>query len=220
MTLRPLLPLALATAVAIALAGCNPAPESPAQGAAGAATTVEETVGSSVASAMGEAKRKLETESMKFDAPGLPPAEITAQGELLIDGRTVPTTPAQRELLVRYRAQVAGVATAGMDVGVQGAQLAVRTVGDAVRGVLNGQPEQIEQRVEAQAEPIRQAALKLCDRLPALFETQQALAAALPAFAPYAKFDQKDIAQCRQDVASEGGAASVPPSAPDAPAAR
>ena len=203
----------LAIAVTAALAGCNAGRDEAGQ----QATTIEKNVETNVRSAMDEARRKLETENISLNATGAPEAAITPKGDLLIDGKPVPVTQEQRMLLLDYRAQLAGVASAGMDVGVQGAQLAAKAVGEALRGVFSGNPDQIEKRVEAQAEPIRQAALKLCDRLPDLYASQQKLAASLPAFAPYAKMDQTDIDECRTD-AMDGKAPSAP-AAPIAPAA-
>lgn len=211
---------ALAFAVAMALAACG---RDEARGAADDATAIERNVESNVETAMDEARRELATGNISLDASGQPDAEITPKGDLLIDGKAVPVTAAQRALLVDYRAQLVGVAAAGMDVGKQGAKLAARAVGEAVRGIFSGKPDDVEKRVEAQAEPIRQAALKLCDRLPGLYQAQQSLAASLPAFKPYAKMDLDDVEDCRKD-ALDGKppappAAPAPPSPPDAPTA-
>lgn len=139
--------------------------------------------------------------SLSSDDANAPDAAITPQGELLVDGRKVPTSPAQQALLLDYRTQVAGIAQAGADIGLQGADLAMKAMGEAVKGVFNGASEQdIERVVEAQAGGIKQEAMKLCDRLPALLETQQALAAALPEFRPYASASQDDVLDCHRDA--------------------
>jgi hypothetical protein len=39
--------------------------------------------------------------------------------------------------------------------------------------------------------------MKICDRLPGLYKAQQDLAAALPAFQPYASMDEGDVEDCR-----------------------
>lgn len=214
-----LAPLALVAALA-ACSRDDSAP--PTTGDAGA--SVESRVESNMAAAMDKARGELATENISLDAPGAPKAEITPKGDLLIDGKAVPVTEAQRALLLDYRAQLVGVASAGMDVGVQGAKLATRAVGEALRGVFSGKPDEIEKRVEAQAEPIRQAALQLCDRLPALLAAQQKLSASLPAFAPYAELDQGDVDECRRDVRDgqppEPPQAPSPPDAPEAPPKR
>ncbi|GAB2520157.1 hypothetical protein [Lysobacter humi (ex Lee et al. 2017)] len=207
----------LALAVAAALTGCNPGREE-ARTAQESGTAIERNVETNMQAAMDEARTKMAQGNIGLDGRGdAPKAEITPKGDLLIDGKAVAITDEQRMMLLDYRAQVAGVASAGMDVGVQGARLAARAVGEAVRGVFSGRADEVDKRVEAQAEPIRVAALKLCDRLPAMFEAQQKLAVALPAFAPYATMEKEDFDDCRKDAMD--GKAPTPPAAPTAPGA-
>ncbi|HUH90072.1 MAG TPA: hypothetical protein VLZ76_05360 [Lysobacter sp.] len=138
--------------------------------------------------------------SLSSDDANAPDAAITPQGELLIDGHKVATDAAQQALLLDYRTQIAGIAQAGADIGLQGADLAMKAMGEAVKGVFNGASEDdIKRAVEAQASGIKQEAMKLCDRLPALLATQQKLAAALPEFQPYATMDQSEIDDCRNN---------------------
>ncbi len=211
-TVRTLLCIALAAT----LAACNASRDEGERQAASAEQAVE----SNMQSAMDKARDKLATDNISLGSTTGPDAEITPQGDLLIDGKPVAISDEQRRLLLDYRAQLAAVASAGMDVGVQGAQLAAKAVGEAVRGIFSGKPDEIEQRVEAQAEPIRQAALKLCDRLPQLLATQQKLAAAVPEFAPYAKMDANDVEDCQRET-RDGHEPAAPeaPVAPDAPEA-
>jgi hypothetical protein len=209
---------ALALAIVAALTACNRDNDT-ARAAGDGTSSIESSVESNMTEAMDQARHELTSENISLDATGQPKAEITPKGDLLIDGKAVPVTDAQRAQLLAYRGHLVGVASAGMDVGVQGAKLATRAMGEAVRGIFSGEPDQIEKRVEAQAEPIRQAALKLCDRLPALFDAQQALAASLPAFAPYAKMDRDDIDDCRKDALDGKPQPPAPPAAPSPPAA-
>ncbi|MDQ3228847.1 MAG: YggN family protein [Pseudomonadota bacterium] len=134
---------------------------------------------------------------------GQPKAEITPAGELLVEDKVVAVTPAQRALLLQYRQHVIGLAEAGMEIGVQGADLGIKAAGEAIRGALGGDTTRSEQRVEVEAAKIEAAALKLCQRLPAMLATQQTLAASLPAFRPYATMDQSDIEECL-DETSDG----------------
>ena len=60
-------------------------------------------------------------------------------------------------------------------------------------------PDQIEQRVNAEAKKLEERAAQICDQLPALLATQQQLAAAIPEFKPYATMDQSDIDECRDN---------------------
>lgn len=124
-------------------------------------------------------------------------AELTPQGDLLLDGKKVETTPAQHALLVQYRQQIVGVAETGMALGVQGADLGGKAIGAVFDGLLSGNPDQIEARIEAAADKLEAEAMRLCKQLPALLTTQQALAASLPEFKPYATMKQSDIDDCR-----------------------
>lgn len=178
--------------------------------------------------AIAEAQRKLETENIPVDSStsftidghrygasrsssDLPRAEITPQGELLVAGEPVPATPGQRELLLEHRTQIIGVAHAGMALGAQGANIA-GTALSGLGGLLLGGEEgrnAYEERVKAEAEAIKQEAVKLCSLLPGLYDSQQALAAAMPEFAPYATMTRQDIDECGKDIADDATADAV-----------
>jgi hypothetical protein len=136
--------------------------------------------------------------------PNLPKAEITPKGDLLVAGKAVTIDADQRALLMDYRAHVIGVAESGMEIGVQGADLATKAMGEAFKGIFSGKSEQeIEKTVEAEAAKIKMSAAKLCGRLPAMMASQQRLAAALPEFKPYATMTQEDIDDCFKDSKEE-----------------
>ena len=129
-----------------------------------------------------------------------PKAEISPKGDLLIDGKAVAINAEQRAMLLEYRAHVISVAESGMEIGVQGADLAAKAMGEAFKGIFSGKSEQdIEKSVEAEAGKIKLAATKLCGKLPAMMSSQQKLAAALPEFKPYATMTQEDIDECRDE---------------------
>lgn len=205
-----------ATAALALLAACgernDPARPDPAK------PVPQTAIGRSVEKAMDKARAKLATENISLtdfhvsghhngitvtndEDPndGRPKAEITPQGDLLIDGRKIEANAQQHALLLQYRKQIEGVAGAGMDIGVQGAELGVKAATEAIKGIFSGNPDDVEQRVEAEAEQIKLSARKLCDQLPAMLETQTALAAAMPEFRPYATMDQSDIDDCYDD---------------------
>jgi Protein of unknown function (DUF2884) len=156
-------------------------------------------IGKAVKQATNEARQELAKGNITLSRDGSSPAEITPQGDLLIDGKAVPVDDAQRKLVLEYRGQIVAIAEAGIGIGVQGADLAGKAVGEALKGVFSGNTDQIEQKIEAEAKGIEQAAVKLCERLPALLDAQNRLVAALPAFQPYAKMDQTDIDDCGKD---------------------
>jgi hypothetical protein len=133
-----------------------------------------------------------------------PRAEISPAGDLLVEGKAVDVTPAQRALLLEYRSEVIGVAEAGMTIGAKGADLAGDAIGEAIGSIFSGDTDKMEQRVEAQAEKLKQEAKVLCGRLPAMLATQQKLAASLPAFRPYATMEQDDVDDCVDDIDDKG----------------
>jgi hypothetical protein len=116
----------------------------------------------------------------------------------------VDVTPAQRRLLLDYRAEVIRVGETGLEIGSKGADLAGEAIGQAIGSIFSGDTREMEQRVEARAEQLKQEAKVICGQLPALMETQQRLAASLPAFRPYATLEQKDIDDCMDDL-DKGG---------------
>ena len=82
-------------------------------------------------------------------------------------------------MLVAYHRELGGIADAGIATGKEGVKLAGKAVGAAVKGIFSGNPDHIEQEMEAEAKKVEAEAMKICDRLPGLYKAQQELAAAL-----------------------------------------
>ena len=156
-------------------------------------------LGKAVKEATDEARKELATENINLSATGHPDAEITPAGDLLIAGKAVVVSAEQRALLLEYRKHVNLIAEAGIGIGLDGADLAGKAVTEALKGVFTGNPDQVEQKIEAEAEGIKQSVQTLCDRLPALKAAQDTLAASLPEFKPYAEMDQNDIDECMSE---------------------
>lgn len=146
-----------------------------------------------------KARVELAKNDIDLNADGQPKAAITPQGDLVIDGKPVAMTDAQRKLALDYRAGITAIAEAGIDIGLQGADLAGKAVTEALAGVFTGKSDEIEKRIEHHAEGIKASAVKLCEKMPALLEAQNRLADALPEFKPYATMDQQDIDDCGKD---------------------
>ena len=204
---------ALLLALALPLAACQRAPEPPAPpappaapGTAGAQTAI----GRTVEKAINEAREELRTENISISngpniningrnirrADDQPKAEITPQGDLLIEGKTVEIDAAQRKLLLDYREHIIAIAEAGMAMGIKGADLAGKAISETLGGLLSGNTDEIEQRIEAEAEKLEADAHQLCAQLPPMLDLQQQLSASLPAFKPYATMTQEDIDEC------------------------
>lgn len=169
--------------------------------------------------AMQEAKQELATKNIDVDSVHIgdgqskdkdkesrSKAQITPQGELLIEGKKVAATPTQQAMLLDYRKQIVGVAEAGMDIGAQGADLGVNAAKEAMWGALIGKSDKdIETAIKPQTDKIQAAAAKLCLRMPGLLSAQQNLAAAMPEFRPYATMQQKDVDDCGKDMKDKDG---------------
>lgn len=217
-------PLALALFAGLALAGCGSDNTAAEAEAAGEPTTL---IGKAVKSATDEARKKLADGNLTLnDGAGGVKAELSPKGDLIIGGTAVPMTDAQRALALTYRQRLTEVAIAGIEVGTQGADLAGKAVSEAMKGVFTGKSDEVEAKIEAEAKKIEAAATQLCTKLPALLEAQNQLAAALPAFQPYAKMDQSDIEDCGKDgkvnvdiPGVQVGAADAAPSSGDSTAA-
>lgn len=149
-----------------------------------------------------EVREEMATENLDLGrGKGLPRAELTPEGEMLIDGKPVGLDPAQRELAIAYRGNVAAIAEAGVGIGMQSAELAKESLGIAINGLLSGEgTAAVEENTKEKAKEIEAVALTLCDRLPELYQSQQALAEAVPEFAPYADMDESDIDDCHVNV--------------------
>lgn len=208
--------LAIALLAALPLLAACGRDAAPPADAAAASKPADTMIGRRVQEAMDKARAELATENIDLDKlhvsgnrgginittsddTGKPKAEITPGGDLLVEGRKIEATAEQHALLLQYRRQVEGIASAGMEIGAAGADLGVKAATEALKGIFSGNTDDIEQRVEAEAEKIKASAMKLCDQLPAMLDTQTRLAAAMPEFRPYATLEQSDIDDCYED---------------------
>lgn len=172
----------------LTVAACNRGGDESRQGLA-------ESVGASIVERMAEESIKLGS-----NRSGIPAAEITPAGDLLVGGEKVPIDAAQRALVMDYRAQLAKLAQSGAKVGLEGAEMAGTAMTELAKAALSGDMDKAEKNIEAQAESIEASARLLCDQVPLLIETERRLAAAVPQFAPYATLDEKDGKDCDDKV--------------------
>ena len=196
MNLLRLLPATLLCLPLIACGGTSSAPDKSVGKSVAEATSG---VGQTVKEAMDDARKDIAQGNIKISADKQPRAEITPDGRLLIAGKEVAANDVQRRHLQEYRGHVVAVAMAGMDVGLAGAKLGANADGEALKGIFSGDSEGVEKRINAEAAKIEAQAKRICDRLPAMLASQQALARELPAFKPYATMDQSDVDDCGKD---------------------
>jgi hypothetical protein len=220
-----LLASALALSGLLPLSACSRSSSPPSEATVATAVTEPATaIGRHVEQAMDQAREKMIASnldisgSMNININGHPferpasqtKAEITPQGDLLIAGKSVTVTPEQHALLLAYRGQVIGVASAGMALGSQGADIGISALtglADVALGGKKGQQD-YQQRMEAEGKQMEIKALALCKQLPPMLATQQQLAASLPEFKPYAGMTQQDIDECGKDLKARGIAVS------------
>lgn len=193
--------LGLGALLLVGLTACGQKP-APAPTAADESAVASTRLGQKVREATDKAREKMATSNISVSegASTLPKADITPQGDLLIGGKPITIDDKQRALLLQHRANVTAVALAGMEIGVQGADLGMRAASEAIKGIFSGNTDDIEKKIEAEAEKMKLSAAKLCEKLPPLKDSQQALAAAIPEFKPYANMDQSDIDGCMDDA--------------------
>ena len=147
-----------------------------------------------------------DTSKSKRAKADLARAEITPQGDLLIDGKVQAIDAGQRRQLLAYRRQVIAVAKAGIDIGQRSADAALEAVGSGswvglLVGAMTGSLERrIERVVKQEIEP---GVRGICRQLPAMMDSQQRLSASLPQFRPYATLEADDVADCENDIRNE-----------------
>lgn len=194
-----------AVLICLPLMACSRQPDDASQTST-VASLLDDTVSKSIRKVGDKVQQKMAAGDISIGGDTLPKAAITATGELVIDGTPVALDAAQRQQLMAYRQQLVDIANDGVGIGLQGAELGVGAAAEALGAVFNGEDEkQMNARIEARADDIRQAARQLCERLPALMSAQQQLASAVPAFAPYASMDQDAVDTCRRE-----GSVSLP----------
>lgn len=131
---------------------------------------------------------------------GSPDAGISATGDFSIDARPITVDASQRALLQTYYHNVISIRDHGIETGKEGAATAGVALKSVASGLASGNTGQIDKQVNAQADKVKQAAMKICQDLADMQATQGALAAQLPAFKPYAGLvASSDVRDCRKD---------------------
>ncbi|MEO7478456.1 MAG: DUF2884 domain-containing protein [Lysobacteraceae bacterium] len=130
-------------------------------------------------------------------AQGAPNAVITPAGDLSIDNKSVAVTPEQRDLLKKYYGDVVAIRQAGIETGKAGAAMAGHAIGAVASGLAHGDPDSIGPKIDAHAKEIESKAMVICNDVVALRTTQDAIAASLPAFKPYANIEKQEVDDCR-----------------------
>lgn len=166
---------------------------------------------------LAEARKELKTENLRLDnslrfgdginsqSADLARAEITPDGNFLIDGKKQNIDADQRRQLLAYRKQVIAIALSGIEIGEQSAEAALAVVDSSWISLLfNAMTGRLESRIERDVmQQVQPAVLAICRQLPAVMASQQQLASSLPQFQPYATLEADDVADCEDEVRHE-----------------
>lgn len=142
------------------------------------------------------------TEQAREEAAALPKAEITPAGDFLVEGKAATIDAGQRRALLAYRTEVIDIARAGLELGERSAGVALDAVDQGLfRLMFSAMTGSLERRMEKSIrQTIEPGVREICARLPALLETQQRLADAVPGFRPYATLRADDVDDCMAEV--------------------
>ncbi|NZA25948.1 DUF2884 family protein [Luteimonas sp. SJ-92] len=126
-------------------------------------------------------------------------AVIAADGALTIDGEPVELTAQQQALLRDYHGDLIRIRQGALDIAGQGVALGGKAVTEALKGVLSGNPGDIEQKIDSEAAKIEAEAEKLEAHAEALKARQREIARQLPRLRPYLIEDAAELAEALTD---------------------
>lgn len=162
-----------------------------------------------------------------IEAGGQPAlARVGLDGHLSIGSVEVETGPEAQQALKTYGAAALAMKTHALALGRAGVSFGFDTVRDVVEGLIEGRHDEIGDQAREGAALLVAQARELCGRMDAVLAAQAAVAAAVPAFRPYAVMDAAQVRECFEEIDDEAkdpgdGArptSSPPPEVPRAPA--
>lgn len=133
---------------------------------------------------------------VSIHARGADAAILAADGGLSIGGNTVALTPIQQALLKDYYESIVALKDAAIATGKAGIATAGTALATVASGLASGDTDSIGAKVQQKAAKVEAAAAKICVDLATLRLRQDAIAAQLAAFRPYALIDAGEVARC------------------------
>lgn len=124
-------------------------------------------------------------------------ARIGADGAISIDGKPLTLSAAQQAAGREFYAQALGIRRDGAAIGKAGADMAGQVLATVAQDLRNGQTDQTEAKIEAQAAKLQDQAMRICQRVETLRRAQQQLTEALPQFQPFARVVAGSGEECR-----------------------
>lgn len=128
--------------------------------------------------------------------PDQPRARVTPDGALLLDEKPVTLGAAGKAAMARYYSVGRGFGNGAVQLGFDSASFAAHTVGKVFEGLLHGDTDQIEKDAKQGSAAIKDQARALCQSLQDWRAAQEAAAAAVPEFKPYAVIRAHDVDHC------------------------
>ncbi len=126
-------------------------------------------------------------------------ARITATGDLYIEGKSITTTAAERELLQDYHSGAVALRRDAIATGKAGMDTGIHALGAVAKGLASGNPDSIDSEVNSRAKKVDALADAVCQDLARLYADQGKVAAAIPAFHPYATIEPREVSECGGD---------------------
>ncbi len=125
-----------------------------------------------------------------------PDAHVSSDGTLSVSGKTLATTPLQQNLLRRYFASVIALHDDAIATGKAGIETAKQAIGSLATAAASRDTAGLDKSIDAKATVVDKSAARVCRDLSAIVSTQDAIAASLPAFRPYALVRERNLSDC------------------------
>ena len=224
----------LAAAVALSLMACSrPAPAPTAGNTPSPTTTPEDSALAKVIkdkvgknAVFSSNNMRMKDGKLLLTKDGKDIGTVAEDGTLVIDGKEVALTPAQRELTVKLHAQALQVTQDAIAIAGDAANVATTAVsegmklamGSILRNDNSAQEAEFEKKIEATVrDKIKPGALKICNSSNQMEETKRQLANVVPEYKQYYTADKPcDVAEMTKefagDVADEATSADLPSS--------
>lgn len=145
----------------------------------------------------------LDGDTLVIEAGGQPVlARVELDGALSIGETGIDTSPEARTALKAYSAAAVAMKTHAIAFGRAGVGFGFDTLRDVVDGLIEGRDDVGSEAREGAAVLVVKAR-ELCERMQTVQVAQQAAAAAVPAFAPYAVLDERQVRECFEEIDEE-----------------
>ena len=127
--------------------------------------------------------------SIAIHAEGKSDAIIAQAGTLIIGSDSIKTSPEQQTQLKSYYDNVIALRSSAISAGQQGIATAGTAMASVAKGLASGNPDNIADEVNKQADQIDVHAKEIDKRLGAIRAIQNDIASVIPEFRPYAFLD-------------------------------